>query len=85
MAINHENEEAQVENTEPSISENDTNDSHSSTQSSEEFLANFDWVSYQEAAETVDEKVQGIRKACTRKFCRHPAHRCNPRYSYTHD
>ena len=43
MAINHENEEAQVENTEPSISENDTNDSHSSTQSSEEFLANFDW------------------------------------------
>jgi small subunit ribosomal protein S1 len=56
MTTDHVNEEAQVENTEPSTSDNETNDSQSTTQSSEEFLANFDWVSYQEAAETVDEK-----------------------------
>ena len=56
MTTDHVNEEAQVENVEPSTSDNETNDSQSTTQSSEEFLANFDWVSYQEAAETVDEK-----------------------------
>jgi small subunit ribosomal protein S1 len=56
MTTDHVNEEAQLENTEPSTSDNETNDSQSTTQSSEEFLANFDWVSYQEAAETVDEK-----------------------------
>ena len=61
MTTDHVNEEAQVEKSEPSTSDNETNDSQSTTQSSEEFLANFDWVSYQEAAETVDEKeVQGI-------------------------
>jgi len=56
MTTDHVNEEAQVENVEPSTSDKETNDSQSTTQSSEEFLANFDWVSYQEAAETVDEK-----------------------------
>ena len=56
MTTDHVNEEAQVENLEPSTSDNETNDSQSTTQYSEEFLANFDWVSYQEAAETVDEK-----------------------------
>jgi len=55
MTTDHVNEEAQVENVEPSTLDNETNDSQSTTQSSEEFLANFDWVSYQEAAETVDE------------------------------
>ena len=56
MTTDHVNEEVQVEKIEPSTSDNDTNDFQSSTQSPEEFLANFDWVSYQEAAETVDEK-----------------------------
>ncbi|MGB2460271.1 MAG: 30S ribosomal protein S1, partial [Flavobacteriaceae bacterium] len=56
MTTDHVNGEAQVENAEPSASDNEKNDSQSTTQSSEEFLANFDWVSYQEAAETVDEK-----------------------------
>ena len=56
MTIDHLNEEAQVENNEPSTSDNKTNDSQSTTQSPEEFLANFDWVSYQEASQTVDEK-----------------------------
>ena len=56
MTTDHVNEEAQVENLEPSTSDNETNDSQSTTQYSEEFLANFDWVSYQEAAETVDEE-----------------------------
>lgn len=56
MTTDHVNEEAQVENVEPSTTDNETNDSQSTTQSSEEFLANFDWVFYQEAAETVDKK-----------------------------
>ena len=56
MTTDHVNEEVQVEKIEPSTSYNDTNDFQSNTQSPEEFLANFDWVSYQEAAETVDEK-----------------------------
>ena len=56
MTNNHVNEEAQVDNVETSTPNNETNDSQTTTQSPEEFLANFDWVSYQEAAETVDEK-----------------------------
>ncbi len=56
MTTDHVNEEVQVEKIEPSTSYNDTNDFQSNTQSPEEFLANFDWVSYQEAAETVEEK-----------------------------
>jgi small subunit ribosomal protein S1 len=56
MTIDHVNEEVQVEKIEPFTSYNDTNDFQSNTQSPEEFLANFDWVSYQEAAETVEEK-----------------------------
>jgi small subunit ribosomal protein S1 len=56
MTTDHLNEEAQVENNEPSTSDNKSKDSQSTTQSPEEFLSNFDWVSYQEASETVDEK-----------------------------
>jgi len=56
MTTDHVNEEVQVEKIEPSTSYNDTNDFQSNTQSPEEFLANFDWVSYQEAAETVEQK-----------------------------
>jgi small subunit ribosomal protein S1 len=56
MTNDHVNEEAQVDNVETSTPNNETNDSQTTTQSPEEFLANFDWVSYQEAAETVDEK-----------------------------
>ena len=56
MSTDHVNEVSDVENLEPSIQENETKSSQSTSQSSEVFLANFDWVSYQESAETIDEK-----------------------------
>ena len=56
MTTDHVNEEVQFEKIEPSTSDNDTNDFQSNSQSPEEFLANFDWVSYQEAAETVTKR-----------------------------
>ena len=56
MSTDHVNEVSDVENLEPSIQENETKSSQSTSQSSEIFLANFDWVSYQESAETIDEK-----------------------------
>ena len=56
MSTDHVNEVSDVENLEPSIQENETKSSQATSQSSEVFLANFDWVSYQESAETIDEK-----------------------------
>ena len=56
MSTDHVNEVSDVENLEPSSQENETKSSQSTSQSSEVFLANFDWVSYQESAETIDEK-----------------------------
>ena len=56
MTTDHVNEETQLETAETPNSDNPINESESTTQSSEEFLANFDWVSYQDSAETVDKK-----------------------------
>ena len=56
MTTDHVNEETQLETAENPNSDNPINESESTTQSSEEFLANFDWVSYQDSAETVDKK-----------------------------
>ena len=56
MTTDHVNEETQLETAETSNLDNRINESESITQSSEEFLANFDWVSYQDSAETVDKK-----------------------------
>ena len=48
-------------------------------------FANFDWVSYQEAAETVDEKkYKEFEKLVHDNFV-DTKHRCNSWYSYTHD
>lgn len=56
MTTDHVNEETQLETAETPNSDNPISESESTTQSSEEFLANFDWVSYQDSAETVDKK-----------------------------
>ncbi len=56
MTNDHVNKEPQVEEVEtPEITEETTED-QSPKQSPKEFLENFDWLSYQEAAEVVDEK-----------------------------
>ena len=52
----HVNEDPQVENIEAPIAAEETNETQSPAPSPEEFLENFDWQSYQEAAEIVDEK-----------------------------
>ena len=56
MTNDHVNEEPQVEDVETSITTGETKEDQSPKQSPEEFLENFDWLSYQEAAEVVDEK-----------------------------
>ena len=52
----HVNEDPQVENIEVPTAEEETKETPSPVPSPEEFLENFDWQSYQEAAEIVDEK-----------------------------
>ena len=56
MTNDHVNKEPQVEEVETLESIEEIAEDQSQKQSPEEFLANFDWLSYQEAAETVDEK-----------------------------
>ena len=56
MTNDHVNEEPQVEDVETSETTEETTEDQSPKQSPEEFLENFDWLSYQEAAEVVDEK-----------------------------
>ena len=56
MMNDHVNEDPQVENIEAPIAAEETNETQSPAPSPEEFLENFDWQSYQEAAEIVDEK-----------------------------
>ena len=56
MTNDHVNEEPQVEGVETSETIEDTTEDQSVKQSPEEFLENFDWLSYQEAAKVVDQK-----------------------------
>ena len=56
MTNDHVNEEPQVEGVETSETIEDTTEDQSIKQSPEEFLENFDWLSYQEAAKVVDQK-----------------------------
>ena len=56
MTNDHLNEEPQVEDIETSETTEEITEDQSPKQSPEEFLENFDWLSYQEAAEVVDEK-----------------------------
>ena len=56
MMNDHVNEDPQVENIEAPTAAEETNETESPAPSPEEFLKNFDWQSYQEAAEVVDEK-----------------------------
>jgi small subunit ribosomal protein S1 len=55
MTNDHVNEEVQAETVETSAIQDESTESSEPTQTTEEFLENFDWVSYEEAAETVDE------------------------------
>jgi small subunit ribosomal protein S1 len=55
MTDDHVNEEVQAETVETSAIQDESTESSAPTQTTEEFLENFDWVSYEEAAETVDE------------------------------
>ncbi len=55
MTDDHVNEEVQAETVETSSIQDEATESSAPTQTTEEFLENFDWVSYEEAAETVDE------------------------------
>ena len=55
MTDDHVNEEVQAETVETSAIQDEATESSAPTQTTEEFLDNFDWVSYEEAAETVDE------------------------------
>ena len=55
MTDDHVNEEVQAETVETSAIQDESTESSEPTQTTEEFLENFDWVSYEEAAETVDE------------------------------
>ena len=55
MTDDHVNEEVQAETVETSAIQDEPTESSAPTQTTEEFLENFDWVSYEEAAETVDE------------------------------
>jgi small subunit ribosomal protein S1 len=55
MTNDHVNEEVQAETVETSAIQDESTESSAPTQTTEEFLENFDWVSYEEAAETVDE------------------------------
>jgi small subunit ribosomal protein S1 len=55
MTDDHVNEEVQAETVETSAIQDEATESSAPTQTTEEFLENFDWVSYEEAAETVDE------------------------------
>ena len=55
MTDDHVNEEVQAETVETSAIQDESTKSSAPTQTTEEFLENFDWVSYEEAAETVDE------------------------------
>ena len=56
MTNDHVNKEPQVEEVETPENIEETAENQSQKQSPEEFLENFDWLSYQEAAEVVDEK-----------------------------
>ena len=56
MTNDHVNKEPQVEEVETPENIEETAEDQSQKQSPEEFLENFDWLSYQEAAEFVDEK-----------------------------
>ena len=56
MTNDHVNKEPQVEEVETPENIEETAEDQSQKQSPEEFLENFDWLSYQEAAEVVDEK-----------------------------
>ncbi len=56
MTNDHVNEEPQVEGVETSETIEETTEDQSIKQSPEEFLENFDWLSYQEAAKVVDQK-----------------------------
>ena len=56
MTNDHVNKELQVEEIETPENIEETAEDQSQKQSPEEFLENFDWLSYQEAAEVVDEK-----------------------------
>ncbi|MDG0967265.1 MAG: 30S ribosomal protein S1 [Flavobacteriaceae bacterium] len=55
MTDDHVNEEVQAETVETSAIQDESTESSAPTQTTEEFLENFDWVSYEEAAESVDE------------------------------
>jgi len=55
MTDDHVNEEVQAETVETSAIQDESTESSAPTQTTEEFLENFDWVSYEEAAETIDE------------------------------
>lgn len=55
MTDDHVNEEVQAETVETSSIQDEATESSAPTQTTEEFLENFDWLSYEEAAETVDE------------------------------
>ena len=57
MTDDHVNEEVQAETVETSAIQDESTESSAPTQTTEEFLENFDWVSYEEAAETVDEAI----------------------------
>ena len=56
MTNDHVNKELQVVEVETPETMEETSKDQSPKQSPEEFLENFDWLSYQEAAEVVDEK-----------------------------
>ena len=56
MTNDHVNKEPQVEEVVTPENIEETAEDQSQKQSPEEFLENFDWLSYQEAAEVVDEK-----------------------------
>ena len=64
MTNDHVNKELQVVEVETPETMEETSKDQSPKQSPDEFLENFDWLSYQEAAEVVDEKKykeKGIR------------------------